>query len=118
MTDIGWANGITDPNRVRAEQRLLIPGSSGTPPALPSAGTYYTVRREDALAKMAVHFRASVWSIAQINNIAGPNVISPGQRLLIVAASSRTRPGLDTWAVSRLRGTGFDGRWSIRQRPG
>jgi LysM repeat protein len=103
VTDLVRANGIANPNRIYPGQRLLVPGSSGTPPAPPSTGTYYTVQKGDTLAKIAVRFRASVWSIAQINNIANPNVIYPGQRLFIVAASDAgwATPGCEHLAWPR-----------------
>lgn len=83
------ANGITNPNRIYARQRLVIPCASqpsySPPPAsIPvPGGSYYIVQRGDTLAKIAVRFGVSIWSIVQANNIANPNVIHVGQHLFI-----------------------------------
>jgi LysM repeat protein len=98
VTDLVRANGIVNPNRIYPGQRLLIPGSSGTPPTPPNTGTTYVVQRGDTLAKIAVRFRVSVWAIVQANNIANPNVIFSGQRLYIPAASTdigSVKPGCE-----------------------
>jgi LysM repeat protein len=116
VTDIVRANGIANPNRIYPGQRLLIPGSSGTPPAPPSSGTYYTVQRGDTLAKIAARFRTSVWAIVQANNIANPNVIYPGQRFYVPAASADSgwvKPGCEhlAWPREGARLTGVVQAW-------
>jgi LysM repeat protein len=42
----------------------------------------------DTLAKIAVRFGVSIWSIVKANNIANPNVIYPGRRLWIPAGTT------------------------------
>jgi LysM repeat protein len=94
-SDLAWLNGIANPNRIYPGQRLLIPGAPGTPPTPPTppgTGMYYVVQRGDTLAKIAVRFGISVWSIVQMNNIANPNLIYPGQRIYIGAAPDAGRP--------------------------
>jgi LysM repeat protein len=87
VSDIVRANNLVNPNRIYAGQRLVIPCGPVTPPVPPSTGTYYTVQRGDTLAKIAMRYGVSVWSIVQANNLANPNVIYPGQRLHIPPAS-------------------------------
>ncbi len=83
VSGIAYANGIANPNRIYAGQRLVVPCPSPVPPAPAPGGTYYVVRWGDTLAKIAVRFRTSVWLIATRNNLANPNLIYPGQRLFI-----------------------------------
>jgi LysM repeat protein len=76
---IATANGIVNPNRVYAGQRLTIP--CGSPP--PSGGSWYTVRRGDTLSSIAWRHRVNVWAIVRANKIANPNRIYAGQRIYI-----------------------------------
>jgi LysM repeat protein len=81
----------------------------------PGTGTIYVVQRGDTLARIAVRFGASVWSIAQINNIANPNVIYPGQRLYVVAAADAgwVEPGCEHLAWPR-EASGLSGIVQVR----
>jgi LysM repeat protein len=83
-------NGLVNPNRIYAGQRLRLPCAQPAPAPLPvpvpapsPEGQYYVVQWKDTLAKIAYRFGVSVWSIVQANNIANPNVIFPGQKLYI-----------------------------------
>ncbi|MBN1584720.1 MAG: LysM peptidoglycan-binding domain-containing protein [Anaerolineae bacterium] len=104
------ANSLANPNRIYAGQRLQIPCASPGSPTPPAGGTYYTVQRGDTLAKIAVRFGTSVWSIVQLNNITNPNVIYPGQRLYIAAAANTgwVKPGCEhlTWPRDGARLSG------------
>ena len=75
------ANGIVNPSRIYAGQRLIIPGGGGTPP--PSGAVWYTVRPGDTLARIAWRFGVNMWAIVRANNISNPNLIYVGQRLHI-----------------------------------
>lgn len=75
------ANGIANPNRIYAGQRLIIPGGGSTAP--PSGGVWYTVRPGDTLAGIAWRFGVNMWAIVRANNIPNPNLIHVGQRLYI-----------------------------------
>jgi len=106
------ANRIINPNRIYAGQRLVIPCAPQPPPAPAPGGTYYTVQRGDTLAKIAMRFGVSTWSIVQANNLANPHLIYPGQRLYIPGASAPTPtpagPGCDhlTWPTAGASLTG------------
>ena len=76
---IAAANGIANPNRIYAGQRLRIP--HGTIP--PAGGFWYTVRYGDTLSGLAWRFGRSVWTIANANGITNPNWIYAGRRLYI-----------------------------------
>jgi LysM repeat protein len=109
-------NYIVNPNRIYAGQRLNIPcrpQPAPQPPPQPApwpgpapkpkpGGVYYIVRPGDTLAKIAVCYGVSTWSIVRANNIANPNVIYVGQRLYIprsapapAPAPSPSRPGCE-----------------------
>jgi LysM repeat protein len=72
------ANGISNPNRIYAGQRIFLPG--GAPPP---GGAWYTVRWGDTLSSIAWRHGVSVWAIVQANSLANPNRIYAGQRLYI-----------------------------------
>jgi LysM repeat protein len=82
------ANHIVNPHQIYPGQKLVIPGWYPAPSPVSSGDTYYTVVRGDTLAKIAVRFGVSIWSIVQANNIANPNVIEVGQQLYIPKAGS------------------------------
>lgn len=69
-------NGISNPNLIYAGQILKITGSA------PVAKTY-TVRSGDTLSGIAAKYGTTYQHLAQINGIADPNVIYPGQVLKI-----------------------------------
>lgn len=75
-------NGISNPNRIYAGQRLLIPGAV-PPPAPAPCGQVYTIRSGDTLSGIAYRFGVSVNALVQANNIVNPNAIYYGQQLQI-----------------------------------
>lgn len=120
-------NNITNPNYLQRGQVLIIPPTGG-----PVTGQRtYTVQRGDELRFIAARFGVTWQSIAQLNGIANPNRIYPGQVLLIpgtggpVAQPPATPPivggryivqqgdtlfriaarfGVDMWAIARANG--------------
>jgi LysM repeat protein len=71
-------NGIANPNRIYAGQRLCVSYAPSTP-----QGTTYTVRPGDTLSSIAWRFRVSTWDLAAANGIRNPNWIYAGQILRI-----------------------------------
>lgn len=81
VSAIASANSIYNINRIYAGQRLFIPAA---PPSDRLNGTtVYIVGRGDFLAAIARRFGTTVGAISSANGIANPNVIFPGQRLVI-----------------------------------
>jgi LysM repeat protein len=79
---IASANGLANPNRIYAGQRLYIPaGPSYYRPH--RCGSYYTVRRGDTLLRIGRVYGVSAWSIARANHIYNMDHIWVGQRLFI-----------------------------------
>lgn len=82
---IAQANGLVNPNYIRAGQSLWIPCPPGPPPPPPppSCGYWYTVRWGDTLNSVAWRTGVNVWAIAQANGIYNLNRIYAGQSLWI-----------------------------------
>ncbi|MCX7683589.1 MAG: LysM peptidoglycan-binding domain-containing protein [Anaerolineae bacterium] len=89
------ANHITNPNRIYAGQRLVIPGHGSATPATPitppSAGSYI-VQRGDTLSAIALRFGMSMWALARANHISNPSLIYVGQVLHIPGSSAAPSP--------------------------
>lgn len=90
VRELARANGITDPNRVFAGQRLTVPGGGGgAAPAAPSARTH-TVQPGETLSSIAARHGTSVRAIVDANGIANPNRVVVGTRLTIPNAPPAT----------------------------
>lgn len=70
-------NGITNPNRIYTGQYLCVSVSNPPPQST------YVVQRGDWLSRIASRFGVSLFSLIQANSIYNPNVIYPGQVLVI-----------------------------------
>ncbi len=89
------ANGISNPNRIRAGQVLTIPGASG------SDGVRHKVKRGESLSEIAARYRVSVSALVRANDIRNPNVIRIGQTLTVPGASGGSGTGATTTHVVR-----------------
>lgn len=77
-------NNIQNPNLIYTGETLQIT-TSDKPNTEPTSTTttYYTVKRGDTLWKISRRFGTTISSIVMLNNIQNPNLIYPGQVLLI-----------------------------------
>jgi LysM repeat protein len=84
---IARANNLYNPNYIYAGQVLYIPQGYGYPPDQSPCGNqgnvYHKVRYGETLSSIARMYGASVWAIAQANNLYNPNYIYAGQVLYI-----------------------------------
>ena len=71
-------NNLSDPNLIYPGQVLNINGTANT--VQPGSGTY-TVQSGDTLSGIAAKFGTSWQTLQQLNGIADPNLIYPGQVL-------------------------------------
>ncbi len=71
-------NGLADPNIIYPGQVLVVDGSAPVP-----AAQTYTVQSGDTLSGIASAYGTSWQRLADINGIADPNLIYPGQVLTI-----------------------------------
>jgi LysM repeat protein len=104
IASIAQANNIGNVNLIFVGQQLVIPGGDQPAPSPdpdpapdpdpdPGETTTYTVQRGDTLARIAARFNTTWQAIAQLNNIANPNLIFPGQVLTI--SGTAPAPGPD-----------------------
>ena len=78
--DLMKYNGITDPSRLQAGQRLKIPGSATAANTGMSQGSYRVVRG-DTLFSIARKFSVSVASIQEVNSLPNNYVLREGDTL-------------------------------------
>ena len=80
------ANGISNPNRIYAGQRLLIPGAAPAPAPVPTCGQVYTIQIGDTLSGIAYRF-----GISSQRACPGQQHREPEQHLLRPAAPDSLR---------------------------
>ncbi|TEU10318.1 MAG: LysM peptidoglycan-binding domain-containing protein [Anaerolineales bacterium] len=79
------ANGIKDPNLIHPGQRLVIPSAS--PPQEPATqAQVHVVHRGETLYRIAQLYGTTVQALVAANNLADPNLIHRGQKLIIPSA--------------------------------
>jgi len=71
-------NGISNPNKIYAGQKLKISGSSAVPS---SKSKVYVVKKGDTLSEIAKKYSTSVDKLVKINKIKNKNLIFPGQKI-------------------------------------
>lgn len=74
-------NGLADANKIYPGQVLKLPG--GAPASQAPSSQTYTVKAGDSLSAIAARYGTSYQRLAQINGIADPNKIFPGQVIKI-----------------------------------
>jgi N-acetylmuramoyl-L-alanine amidase len=81
-------NNLSDPNTIVAGQALLLPEESvaQATSAGPRATREYVVRAGDSLSAIGANFGVSVTSIVEANNLANPDQLTVGQKLVIAGA--------------------------------
>lgn len=80
VEELQRANRIVNPWYIYAGQTLEIPS---TAVASGATGTHYTVSSGDTLWHVAIRYGTTVWRIRIANNIRNPDLIYPGQVLII-----------------------------------
>lgn len=83
------------------------PPAHGGASASGTGHTVHVVGRGETLSALAARYRVGVPTLASLNNLANPNLIQVGQRLLIPAADGfvyRVRAGDTLWGLSRTFG--------------
>jgi len=87
-------NGIADPNRIYAGQRLRLSGQAApvvAPLATTSAPTIHVVASGENLTGIARRYGSTIAAIATANGIANPSFLRVGQRLTIPGAGASTQ---------------------------
>ena len=89
VAKLASANGIKNPNLIYAGNKLTIPGQAAAKPASNQTSAFeYTVRSGDTLSAIASRYGTTVAKLASTNNIKNPNLIYPGQRLVLPGGPS------------------------------
>lgn len=105
------ANGITDPDRVFAGQRLDVPG--GAPAATPAARAH-VVAPGETLSGIAARYTTSVRALVDLNDVRDPNRVQIGTRLRIPDAPAPTGlPARLVASPARLALIPHFQRWAI-----
>lgn len=104
MSSIIEANSLSNPNLIRVGQVLTIPGatagtSSSGSGSVVASHTTYVVQPGDTLNAIAGKFGVSASSIIDANGLANPNLIMPGQELVVDA----TAPKVEAARLSQER---------------
>jgi LysM repeat protein len=87
LSDLVKANNISNANLIHPGQVLVIPGEEGEPAQI------HIVSSGETLNKIAVKYDVSAASIAKINSLANPDLIRPGQELVIGSAVGASQSG-------------------------
>jgi N-acetylmuramoyl-L-alanine amidase len=82
--ELAVANGIIDPNRIVAGQKLTLPGANANTAAVAS----HTVARGDTLERIARRYGISQRMLADANRLTNRNLVVIGQKLSIPAAAT------------------------------
>jgi LysM repeat protein len=86
-------NGIADPDRIFAGQRLVVARDEPAPaPAAPAAPATHEVAYGETLTGIAARYSTTIAAIAAANDIANPSRIRAGQVLTIPSAGSQPAP--------------------------
>ena len=95
-------NNIINPNLIYAGNTLKVPvTTSGGTGDDPLGEIVYVVKQGDTLSKIALNYDSTVTRIASENSIQNPNLIYPGQRLIIKTQSMGTELGHMCYRVVR-----------------
>jgi murein DD-endopeptidase MepM/ murein hydrolase activator NlpD len=82
---LAQANGIENPDLIHPGQRLVIPSASPTPePTIQEQ--VHVVQRGETLYRIARRYGTTVQALVAANNLANPNLIFRGQKLIIPSA--------------------------------
>lgn len=80
--ELALANNLPVGSVLRAGTRLVVPAPPG------QRGKIHIVRRNETLQSLAIRYGATVQEIVQANNLASPDYLFVGQRLLVPVAEA------------------------------
>ncbi|MBM3128820.1 MAG: LysM peptidoglycan-binding domain-containing protein [Chloroflexi bacterium] len=89
VTAIKQLNKLGESDLIQVGQKLLIP-----PAAAPTTITRHVVQPDETLYRIALRYGTTVRALAQLNDLAHPNLIAPGQALAIPPNADVIKPGI------------------------
>jgi murein DD-endopeptidase MepM/ murein hydrolase activator NlpD len=81
------ANSIKNPDLIHPGQRLIIPSTFPTPEP-PTQEQMHVVQRGETLYRIAQFYGTTVQALVAANNLANPNLIHFGQKLIVPSATA------------------------------
>lgn len=96
-------NNIQNPNMIYANETLLIPtkNNSISTGSDDKNNTIYIVQKGDTLYSIAKRFNTTVQKIVNNNGISNPNLIYPGQRLIIAKSTATIQTKYMSYRIKR-----------------
>jgi LysM repeat protein len=85
-------NGISNPDRIFAGQRLVIASEAPTPAAAAAPATTHQVARGETLTAIAARYGTTIGALAAANGISNPSFIRVGQVLAVPTAAAPAAP--------------------------
>jgi LysM repeat protein len=94
VTDLTQANNLSSAYPIRVGQQLIIPGARQTAsPSTVATPDTYVVQSGDTLAAIADRFGVRLPVLAQLNGVANPSTLFPGQTLRLTDTVPPVAPG-------------------------
>ena len=84
-------NGLGNSDLIQVGQKLLVP--TGDAPASATLAAPYIVQEGDTLYRIASRYGATVRALQDLNDLANPNLIVPGQALALPHNGDIVKPG-------------------------
>ena len=100
--DVVAVNPGLDPNKIRADQTIVLPGAGGAKPVVnnkkptpaSAAGGTYVVQKGDILGRIAKKFGVKVADLKKANGLTSDKIVV-GQKLIIPGAKAKPAPAPD-----------------------
>ncbi|KRL91764.1 LysM peptidoglycan-binding domain-containing protein [Limosilactobacillus ingluviei] len=98
---LSGATAVNNKGNGAANNDAYNTSDTGNGTSTSTGGTsYYTVKAGDTLSGIANNYQTTVNTLARLNNLANPNLIYVGQRLLVQQAATPSQPQTTTPATS------------------
>lgn len=98
---LSGATAVNNKGNGAANNDAYNTSDTGNGTSTSTGGTsYYTVKAGDTLSGIANNYQTTVNTLARLNNLANPNLIYVGQRLLVQQAATPSQPQTTTPSTS------------------
>ena len=105
---LSGATAVNNKGNGAANNDAYNTSDTGNGTSTSTGGTsYYTVKSGDTLSGIANNYQTTVNTLARLNNLANPNLIYVGQRLLVQQAATPSQPQMTTPSTSTTTATTY-----------